>query len=422
MKKGLLKIFALSPLMLICSSCKSDINVHELQPYLFKTDTYTKLDYEFANKFYADHYDNWGGGCSAISKQIDGHRLVGRNMDLNISNKCAYIIPAETGRYKTIGLAYTFRDFSPEYNDVKKKGIDKDFGKILPFLCDDVLNECGLHIEINMRHSEFWPNGDDMFACEHTNEFSDQRVHMFQLPRLVGENCANVDDAIKYLKTLDVYSQNRYWNYCFVISDPTTSILVEFCLDNIFIMYESELAEYNKFIKEFEPDIDYEIAAIGQTNFYCNYTAYLMQNTKTGIGRYEVLQRNINNVTNKDELFSLMDRISYSWFYEDYDVCKNEHFDPRSEQIGEFKGATYEFIMDPDFEPYLKKAMNDYSTPIRNITDKQVKRDANKYWESSFTEVVDCTDKSIYIRFFEDYDCMYNITFNSIEKVNYIKS
>lgn len=420
MKKGLITFAMLLPFMMITTSCKSNINVHELQPYLFQTDTYKELDYQFAHNYYKKNYDNWGGGgCSAISKIVDGHRLVGRNMDLNISKKCAYIIPAETGKYKTIGLMYTFRDISPDYEKVRKEGIDSDFGKILPFMCDDVLNEAGLHIELNMRHAEFWPNGDDMFACEHTNEFSETRVHMFELPRLIGDKCATVSEAIQYMSSLDVYSQNKYWNYCFVISDAYGgTVLVEFCLNQMLVLYEDMIPQYNAFLDKYDPTIPYRMHAIGQTNFYVNYTAYLMQNTKTGTGRYRVLQENIDSVKNKDDLFKLMNRISYSWFYQDYDICKNEHFDPRSEQVGEFKGATYNFIMNPEYEEFIKAAMNAYSEPIRSLTRNQ-KREKNEYWESTFTEVVDCTDKTILIRFYEDFDYVYNISFDGVKKITY---
>ncbi|MCQ2742943.1 MAG: linear amide C-N hydrolase [Bacilli bacterium] len=419
MKKYLFPFLTLMPMMAGLASCsnKSNIKVHELQPFLFKTDVYKEMDHKFADEYYKKTYDNWEGGCTAVSKMIGDHRIVGRNMDLNISNKCAYIIPAETGKYKTIGLAYSFRDISPDYEIVKKDGLTEEFGKLLPFMCDDVLNEEGLHIELNMRHGECWPNGDDKFACEHTNEDAERRVHMFELPRLVAENCRTVSDAITYMNSLDVFSQNKYWNYSFLISDSRSdSALVEFCMDQMLVFSESEIPFYNHFLKE--TGEDYEIKAIAQANFYVNYIPYKMQDTKTGIGRYQTIQDGIEAVNSKEDMFKLMDKISYSWVYADYDVCKNEHFDPRSEQIGEFKGATYDFMMNDELEPYIRKALNDYSEPIRKM-DRQSKRDKNKYWESSFTEVIDCDAKSIFIRFYEDYDMVYNITFDGIEKVVY---
>lgn len=418
MNKQTKTFLALIPLVAFCSSCKSYVKVNELAEYIFVTDTYTQLDHKFADEYYAKQYDNWGGGgCSAVSYMVDGDRLVGRNMDLNISNKAAYIVKAETGKYKTLGLAYTFRDFAPNYSEVKKQGVESDFAKILPFMCDDVLNEKGLHIELNMRHAEFWPNGDDMFACEGTNPEAERRVHMFELPRLVGENCQTVAEAIDYLSTLNIYSQNRYWNYCFLISDAHKGCaLIEFCLNKTYIIHEEDIPLYNNFLKKVEK-IDYEFTAVCQTNFYMNYTAFLMQNTKTGMGRFETLQRGVESVTSKREMFDLMDKVAYSNFYLPYEECKNFHFDPRSEQIGEFTGASYEIMMNPDFEPYIAQAMDEYSAPIRAMTREQ-KQNKNEYWESTFTEVVDCNNKNIVVRFFENNEKIYKIDFENITKIS----
>ena len=87
---------------------------------------YENVDYDAGDKFWKDNNDNWDdGGCTAVTKEIsNGHRIVGRNMDLNISNKDAYVFRTNVeGFHKTINLAYTFRDYSPDYEDVKKSGV-----------------------------------------------------------------------------------------------------------------------------------------------------------------------------------------------------------------------------------------------------------------------------------------------------------
>ncbi|MCQ2451310.1 MAG: linear amide C-N hydrolase, partial [Clostridia bacterium] len=171
---------------------------------------YDKVDYDYGDKFWADNNDNWGGGCTAVTKQLsNGHRIVGRNMDLNIADKAAYIVRTnETkDRYKTVGLAYTFRDYAPLYDEVKEKGISDNFKKILPFLCDDVMNDKGLHIEVNMRHGECDFAGNDQFSLKGTNPDGDRRVHMFELPRYMAEHCKTVVEAKEYVKTLDIYSK-----------------------------------------------------------------------------------------------------------------------------------------------------------------------------------------------------------------------
>lgn len=387
--------------------------LNELEKYVVELDEYTTLDYEYADNYFKTNNDNWGGGCSSISKMIDGHRIIGRNMDLNISFKNAYIVRTNANKYKTLGLAYTFRKISPDYAEYQEKGISNEFRKVLPFMCDDVLNDQGLHIEINMRHSEFWPNGGDKYSCQGTNPNSDKRVYLFELPRYIAENCATVEEAKQYVASLNVYSQSRYWGYCFLVSDAVGgSSVLEFCKDKVYWLDEAKLSEYTWLDK-------YNVKAIGQTNFYLNEYGYSTQDIKTGEGRYITLQNDIESVNSEEDMYNLMKKIQYSSFYLDYDECKNNHFDPRSENIGEVDYLTYDVAMDPALEDTLKVLFNEYSAPIRNLT-REEKQIQNAYWESTFTEVIDTNAKSMFVRIFENEETIYSIDFNSTKKVNSI--
>lgn len=389
--------------------------IKELEKYIFEVEEYTSLDYKMADDFYAKRNDNWGGGCSAISKTVNGHRLVGRNMDQSISNKCAYIIRTNTGKFKTFGLVYTHRDYSPDYEDVIKNGLSDEFYKTLPFMCDDVLNDAGLHIEINMRHGEYWPNGEDKFACKGTNPKSDKRVFMFELPRYIGENCSSVKETKEYINSLNIYSQNHYWNYCFIISDSSGhSSLLEFSTDAIFWLDEDKLDTYT-WLKDYHPK------AIAQANFYLNKIAWYAQDIKTGNGRYVSMQKGIDNVNSRSDMYDLMKKVQYSNYYLDYDECKNNCFDPRSENIGEFSWATYDLIMHPEFEKEARAAINEVNAEVRKLS-RQEKQDINKHWESIFTEVVDVNTKEIFVRFFENEDKLYLISFEGTKKIDSISS
>ena len=422
MKKVL--IVFLAAVMILCAGCapKEEPNpsepeqrekekLHELEKYVFEVDEYTSLDYEFAEKYFAEHNDNWGGGCSAISKMVDGHRLVGRNMDLNISNKCAYIIRTNAGKYKTLGLSYTFRDMSPDYDEVTKDGIPSDYYKILPFMCDDVMNDAGLHVEVNMRHGEYWPNGDDKFCCKGTNEKSSERVYMFGLSRYIAENCSTVEEAKEYVATLNVYSQNHYWNYCFVVSDSQgKSSLLEFSLDEVFWFDEEDIPELTWLE-------GYNMKAIGQTNFFLNELSWYAQDIKSGEGRFIAMQEGIDAVAGRSDMYDLMRKVQYSSFYLDYDECKANHFDPRSENIGEFSWGVYDVLMAPDFEEQARKMLNDYTGEIRGLS-RQEKQNKNEYWESTFTEVVDTNSQEIFVRMFENEDMLYLIGFDGTKKLS----
>ena len=118
-------------------------------------------------------------------------------------------------------------------------------------------------------------------------------------------------------------------------------------------------------------------------------------------------------------MYDLMRKVEYSAFYLDYDECKNEHFDPRSENIGEISWATYNLLMNNDFEDTAREYMNEYASGIRALS-RQEKQDKNEYWESSFTEVVDTNSKAIFVRMFENEESLYLIDFNGTQKLNSI--
>lgn len=421
--KKFLSILSIALLTTVLGGCsKKKVGATEIAPYLFEVETYHQLDEKFADEYYRKNNDNWGGGCSAITKMTtDGTRLIGRNMDLNISNNCAYVVRTDAGKYKTIGLSYTFRDVSPKYDDVKKNGIPEEWGKLLPFFCDDVMNDQGLHIEINMRHGEYWPNGDDMFACKGTRPGAKKRVHMFELPRYIAENCKDIEEAKSYVSSLDIYSKEHYWNYCFILADLSgKASLLEFSSDNVYWIDEDMVVDYQlKYLNLEPPFYNLNYHTIAQTNFYINFSSYVLQNTKSGFGRMQAMQNGIDIVTDRSSMYQLMDRISYGNFYLPYHECKSRHFDPRSEQLGEFKGASFDIIMNDSMEEWISRAMDAYSEPIRALT-RQQKRDENKYWESTFTEVVVLNEKAIYVRFFEDENLKFKLDFNGFTKIESI--
>ena len=408
-KRFLSLVMALVLICLISGCAQKQTELREIDEYFYETALYTSLDYEFANDYFAQNNDNWGGGCSAISADVNGTRLVGRNMDLNISNKCAYLVRTDIpGKYKTFGLAYTFRDISPDYEDVKANGLGETFEKVLPFMCDDVMNNKGLHIEINMRHGEKDENGNDIFGVEHTNKDASERIYVFNLTQYIALNCKDLDDVREYLKNdVDVYSQKNYWNYSFVITDAKgDSALLEFGNGQYYWVEKDENG------------------VVAQTNFYLNEECNAKEDIKTGLGRYDTLMSGINDVKNKNDLYELMKKVSYSWYYTNYEDCKKNHFDPRSEIIGEENDAgidlTYDLVMSDELEDKISAFLNQMGAYVNSLS-REEQQAQNTYWESSFTEVVNPAKKTIEVRLFENEQKMYKITFNGIEKITEIK-
>lgn len=393
----ILTTLLIASLLFVCNGCEkkdkygSD-KFEQVFDYVIDLGTYSNLDYEYANNYFDSEYNNWGGGCSAIAKVLDdGDTIVGRNMDLNISNKAAYIMRTNVKDcYKTIGLAYTFRDISPDFKDVINDGLSEQFSKVLPFMSDDVLNEKGLYIEINMRNGEFWPTGESKYSCSGTNPNSDTNVYMFQIPRYVGEHCSTVDEAVEYVKSLNVYSKDGYWNYCFLIADATGHYgILEFAANHVI---------WN----------DYEKA---QTNFYIDPIVNYTEELKCGIGRYNKLISEIDDVKNEDDMFKLMDSVTYYQVYDPY----NCQYDPRSEDVGILPIATYDVVTDEENKELIMKAMDEYGKEVLKQT-RQEQQDKNEYWESSFTEVINCNKKTLLVRFFEDDEKIIKLSFDNFGK------
>ena len=139
--KKIINVLLSSLFILMCIGCSTNtkttqIELKEVFEYVYDLGTMTELDSEYANDYLYKEYNNWGGGCSAVAKVLEnGDTIVGRNMDLNISNKAAYIFRTDVeGCYKTINLNYTFRDISPDLNDLKANGLSEHFYNVMPFI------------------------------------------------------------------------------------------------------------------------------------------------------------------------------------------------------------------------------------------------------------------------------------------------
>lgn len=382
LKRALAFVLSIAIIASLFSGCKShstmNSSLDEVYEYVFDAGVYKNLDYDFANEYFKDNYDNYGGGCTAaVTLDKDGNTIVGRNLDLNISNKCAYVYKTNvSGCYKTIGLTYTFREISPDYKEIKKNGLPNDFAKLIPFMADDVLNEKGLYIEINMRNAEFNEDGSSKFSCSGTNPQSDNRVYMFELPRYIGEHCATVDEALEYVKSLDIYSKNGYWNYSFLIADATGKYGVLEIAQNDLYWNENQQCH---------------------ANFYINPDWNKIESFKAGLGRYDKVMEGIDAVQSQSQMFDLMDSVSYFQYY-DIKTCK---FDYRSENVGALSYATTDFVMDDNNLWWIKEVMSEYGSYVRSFTRQQL-QDANEFWESAFTIVANCNEKTIYVRFFEN--------------------
>lgn len=356
-----------------------NIKMTKLLDHVLDAGTYTSLNFEKVQSFLNSKTITIGG-CSAIATITDdGKTLVGRNMDLNISHKSAYVIRTKVkGNYETIGLSY-FYDIFPDYEDVLNNGMPEDLYNLLPFFSTDVLNEKGLYIETNMRTGECWSNGESKYGCSGTNKDAGDAIRSSILPRILCEHCATVDEAVAYVNNLNITigkGNNTAWNFCFLMADATGNYGVLEVAANKVFWHEKTKA---------------------QTNFYLAKELNEIESYKAGLGRYDYLINNIDRVQNEDDMYELMKSVSYFQIY-DPENCK---FDLRSEFVGTEGHWTSDWLLDDRNKDELMAYINKTSSKIKAMT-REEKQDQNKYWESAFTEVINCTDKTLFVRFYED--------------------
>ncbi len=351
------------------------ISYTEIFERVVMPDTFKSLDYANAD---IKAYEKFVGGCSAIAKYTGGKMLVGRNMDLYICHKPAYVVrTAVEGHYKTLGLSFFHRS-GPDY-EALRGGLPDEFAKMLPFFCTDVLNERGLYIETNMRPGERAEDGRRRYTCTGTDPSSQRRVCSALLPRYIAEECADIEDALKFVKGLNIYSpctDDMDWNFCFMLADAAGRYGVMEIAQNEISWLEDQCC---------------------QTNFYLTDKFQKGEKYKLGLGRYEKLTSLIDGVKTEEDILSLIDGVSCFQVYHP-DTCR---FDYRTEYVGNPEGWTTEFVLDDKNRDTVYKKAKEVEQNI-NALDREGLMDKCLYWVSIFTNVVNCTDKTMRVRFFED--------------------
>lgn len=356
------------------------VKVTKLSEGVYETDVYTSTNQAFYDWFLKYIFSGNTGGCSAVAKTLEnGDTVVARNMDFYISNKPAFVVRTkEEGKYETMGLVY-YDEFIPTADEVEKNGVPWIVHSLLPLFCQDVMNEEGLYVEVNMRYPEYSSEGELMFADTHTNPKSAVRACIAGINTQLCQNCATVKEAVDYVKKLDIYSpqsEDMNWNFCYILADATGDYGVLEVADNEVYFLDKEQI---------------------QTNFYLAKELYDKQRMKCGVGRYELLKAGIDDVKTQEEMFELIDSVSYAQSYT-YDNC---NYDARSEYLGENPGWDYYYVTDEKNQAEVKEYLDEVAKTYKKMSRQELKDDGT-YWESSYTTIANCTDKTMFVRFFED--------------------
>ena len=269
-------------------------NFTDLGDYVIDVDRHTDFDFKAALD-YSNKRCSRGkkGGCSALGTITEnGDVIIGRNLDLTVSQLPCYVTHIKFGKYETINFTYDQSwEKSLKYDELLAAGkIDPEYYNALPMMASDSMNSEGLYIEYNMRDNE------PLLTCTGTNPEAPLTVCSFSLPFLVASHCATVDEAIKYLnEQLNIYTMNDGsfadgWNLCMMIGDATGQFgLIEIANNEIHFIPKQR----------------------GQGNYYIWPAFNAISRGESGYGRLQFGLERLDNVKNDKDMADLMEQIMW---------------------------------------------------------------------------------------------------------------
>ncbi len=254
----------------------------------------------------ADNIKLFGAGCTAMAKRNDkGEVIMGRNMDLDISQCAAFVFKTTYGKYKNFCVTYIPKAYDTYEHMQQMDELDEYLMCMIPYSATDCLNEKGLYIEANLRER----NNDKHigFGLHSTHgettrddgtPWSELRATPLALVQLVSQNCATVKEALAFIKnSYDWYtgaplSAGGYFNInmAYMIGDATGEYgLIEIAQDEVFY-------------------IPYQF---GQANFYINPKWAALETIGAGYGRLQKVAQMIEGPQTLDEAMDAMKPIMW---------------------------------------------------------------------------------------------------------------
>ena len=325
--------------------------------------------------------DYFKPACTAtVKKNAKGEVIVGRNMDVEISQEPAYIGHITEAKYETVTFSYTGVSGRYNYDQLAQLDEDEEYCKMLPFMATDAFNETGLFIEANMRESDTEFN----LYSDSTNP-GKKRACMLSIPALVAANCSTVEETLDFLReSYDWYtlgfahggSQDSiyYWNLACVIGDATGNYgLVEFGRNGIY----------------------YVPYANGQANYYISPELAEYAVNGTGYGRFSAALKGLPSCETARDMLDNMK--SCMW--------KKELLEPGSLGYSDQEPNVSLRRTTPAAE--MQRQMEEKFTPLQPLLkafyagDEQGLRSNGSVWTTSFNFGVNCAEKYLILRFWE---------------------
>ncbi len=263
-----------------------------------------------AVNYMCDHGEMGKIGCTCMAKHnSNGDVVVGRNMDLEISQKPAYVFSTTYGKYKNVCVSYAPTN-GPDYEDVQKLDeLDPNLLAFMVYGCCDALNEKGLYAEVDLRES------NPRLSCyglhskrgeTHRDDgtpWSELRACTISTVQLVTQNCATVQEAVEFLK-------NSYDWYTITAAsdDPNRGSMVDNC--NMALMVGDATGEFGV-IEIAQDEVRYFPYQFGHANFYIDPVWACLDTCGAGLGRLAKVPDVIQDVETLEDAMDAMKPIMW---------------------------------------------------------------------------------------------------------------
>ncbi len=281
----------------------------------------------------ADHGKRPKFGCTAMAKRNSkGEVIVGRNMDLDISQHPAYVFKTTFGKYTNFCVSYSPGFYLP-YEEVKKLDeIDPTMKSMIFLSACDCMNEKGLYIEVDLREK------NEKLVCYGTHSshgetkrddgtpWSELRACTTTVCQLVSQNCATVKEAVEFLKN----------SYDWYTITPPAGVSLAVCENNMCFLIGDATGEYG--VIEFAQDqINYIPRQFGHSNYYLTPKWNALDPYGAGLGRLDMVSKVIESVDTLEEAMDAMKPIMWRnetmWLGETERVNDETHQHPYEQII-----------------------------------------------------------------------------------------
>ena len=245
--------------------------------------------------FYEVTYDSYSSepvgtyqefsGDMACSSVRNGN-YYGRNFDFYMNQSSTFVVhtTATKDRYATIGVARL-----AQVNDAMiDAGLTERQRQILPWAILDGMNEKGLVVSNNVVSKKDWGEIPHTGTAEGATD-----MNIFFTTRAILDNCATVQDALKYLEEHNITPlESEAMNLHIMISDPQETYVVE--------IINNEIAARPQFF---------------MTNYHLFYDS--IPDYAIGVERFDILKEHYNEGgESMESMWNLMKRVRYTNTYD----------------------------------------------------------------------------------------------------------